>query len=145
MSEIAIRAVESLADVRQLVRLYGQVWPGSFGIIDLLTSTADCLVLAKGPFSVIGYTFVEPDLQRGFAELQDIAVDPEHQGRGLGTRLLAAVMARYPAIKLMAEAGKPELTRFYERAGFRTEQVVENYYEVGRDGLRMAWRRAQRA
>jgi ribosomal protein S18 acetylase RimI-like enzyme len=142
MSDTAIRTVESLSDVRQLVRLYGQVWPGSFGVVDLLTSAADCLLLTDAGGSVIGYAFVERDLERGFAELQDIAVDAEHRGRGLGAQLLAAVMARYPAVKLMADARNADLVRFYQRAGFYTDIVVENYYEVGRDGVRMSWRRA---
>jgi ribosomal protein S18 acetylase RimI-like enzyme len=141
MSDTGIRAVESLSDVRQLVRLYGQVWPGSFGIVDLLTSAADCLLLTDAGGAVIGYAFVERDLERGFAELQDIAVDAEHRSRGLGARLLAAVKERYPALKLMADARNKDLVRFYQRAGFYTDIVVENYYEVGRDGVRMSWRR----
>ena len=45
MGDVVIRAVTCFADVRQLVRLYGRAWPGSFGVVDLLGSDADCLLL----------------------------------------------------------------------------------------------------
>ncbi len=142
MGDVVIREVSGIADVRQLVRLYGRVWPGSFGIVDLIASDADCLLLTEGGTGIAAYAFVEPDEERAFAELQDIGVDPETRGRGHGGALLAEVQRRYPAVKLIADATKPELLRFYERAGFRTECLVENYYAIGRDGARMSWRRA---
>jgi ribosomal protein S18 acetylase RimI-like enzyme len=140
MSEGTIRGVTSFEDVRQLVRLYGRAWPGSYGVVDLLASDADCLLLFDPPDRLVGYAFVEPDPARGFAELQDIAVDPDCRGRGLGHALLAAVQERYPALKLTADATRGELLRFYERAGFAAESTVENYYAIGRDGVRMGWR-----
>ena len=141
MSRHTVREVTSLADVRGIVRLYAKVWPGSFGIVDLLGSDAACLLLHEEPDSVAGYCFVELDPARGFAELQDIAVDPEHRRRGLGALLLGEVQLRYDAVKLIAEASRPSLLRFYERAGFTVESVIENYYAIGRDGARMSWRR----
>ena len=141
MSGHEVREVSSLADVRGLVRLYAKVWPGSFGIVDLLGSDAACLLLFEEPELVAGYCFVEPDPARGFAELQDIAVDPGHRRRGLGAQLLGAVQARYDSLKLIADTSRPSLLRFYERAGFRLESVIENYYAIGRDGARMSWRR----
>ncbi len=141
MGDVVVRGVRSLEDIRQLVRVYGRVWPGSFGIVDLLASDAECLLLVQDGTRVAGYAFVEPDAARGFAELQDIAVDTEDRGRGLGRALLAAVQQRFDALKLIADSTKPELLRFYEAAGFRTEAVVENYYAIGRDGTRMSWRR----
>ncbi len=142
MGDVVIREVTGFEDVRKLVRLYGRVWPGSFGIVDLLASDAACLLLTEGRGDIAAYAFVEPDAARAFAELQDIGVDPDARGRGLGRALLAEIQVRYPAVKLIADATKPELLRFYERAGFATEMIVENYYAIGRDGVRMSWRRA---
>ena len=142
MGDHTIREVSTFEDVRQLARLYARAWPGSFGLPDLLSSDADCLLLFDPPDRLAGYAFVEPDAARGFAELQDIAIDPDCRGRGLGRALLAAAQERYPALKLIADAGKGDLLRFYEGAGFARETVVENYYAVGRDGVRMVWRRA---
>ncbi len=141
MSPYQVRGVESLADVQRLVRLYARVWPGSFGIVDLLGSGADCLLLAGAHGTIAGYCFLESDPRRGFTELQDIGIEPEQRGRGLGGTLLGAVQQRHDAVKLIADATKPELIRFYERAGFAVEHVIENYYAIGRDGARMWWRR----
>lgn len=141
MSGYRVRGVESLADVQCLVRLYARVWPGSFGIVDLLGSDGDCLLLVDDRETVAGYCFLEWDPRREFAELDDIGIDPIRQGRGLGGRLLDAVQVRHDAVKLIADATKPRLIRFYERAGFTVETAIENYYSIGRDGLRMCWSR----
>ena len=56
-----------------------------------------------------------------------IGVDPDHQGRGIGGALLAAVLGRCDAEKIPAylEASTPDNRRLYERHGFRaTEEVT---------------------
>jgi ribosomal protein S18 acetylase RimI-like enzyme len=55
-----------------------------------------------------------------------VGVDPEHQGRGIGSALLRAVLDRCDETGVPAylEASKPENARLYERHGFRiTEEV----------------------
>ena len=54
--------------------------------------------------------------------------------------LLAALQARYPALKLVARSSH-RLLRFYRDLGFQEEGRFENYYAAGRDGVRLAWRR----
>jgi ribosomal protein S18 acetylase RimI-like enzyme len=136
-----VRAIRGLADVRAVVRLYRQVWKNSFGIVDLLAGASAGLVLVNETGAVEGYAFVEEDARRGFAEVVDIAVSARHRGQGHGRRLLAALQARYPALKLVARRGSAGLLRFYRDAGFAEEGRFENYYAAGRDGVRLAWRR----
>ncbi len=135
-----VRGIRGLADVRGVVRLYRQVWKNSFGIVDLLADASAGLVLTDGAGEVAGYAFVEQDEGRGFAEVVDIAVSARHRGRGHGRSLLAALQARYPALKLVARSSR-RLLRFYRDLGFREEGRFENYYAAGRDGVRLAWRR----
>jgi ribosomal protein S18 acetylase RimI-like enzyme len=65
-----------------------------------------------------GFGFVQPEIP----ELA-IAVLPEHQGRGVGTQLLKALISVaaevYPAISLSVRANNPAV-RLYERLGFRS-------------------------
>jgi ribosomal protein S18 acetylase RimI-like enzyme len=71
-------------------------------------------------------------------------VSARHRGRGHGRRLLAALQARYPALKLMARLGSPGLLRFYRGMGFVEEGRCQNYYAAGRDAVRLVWRRPGR-
>jgi ribosomal protein S18 acetylase RimI-like enzyme len=138
---MTVRELRGLADVRGVVRLYRQVWKNSFGIVDLLADTGVGLVLVDEKGAVTGYAFVEEDPRRGFAEVVDIAVASRHRGRGHGRKLLEALQARYPALKLVARNSSAKLLRFYRDLGFEEEGRFENYYAAGRDGVRLAWRR----
>ncbi len=137
-----VRELRGLADVRGVVRLYREVWKNSFGIVDLLADASTGLVLVDKAGAVAGYAFVEQDARRGFGEVVDIAVSAGLRGRGHGRRLLAALQARYPALKLVANQGSSRLLRFYRDMGFQEDGRFENYYAAGRDGVRMAWRRS---
>jgi ribosomal protein S18 acetylase RimI-like enzyme len=107
---VKVRELRGLADVRGVVRLYREVWKNSFGIVDLLADASAGLVLADESGAVAGYAFVEQDEGRGFAEVVDIAVSARHRGRGYGRSLLAALQARYPALKLVARASDGDIT-----------------------------------
>jgi ribosomal protein S18 acetylase RimI-like enzyme len=50
-------------------------------------------------------------------------------------------MTAYPRVKLVVRAQNAPLVAFYEKLGFVAEGIIENYYDVGEDGLRMTWSR----
>ena len=56
-----------------------------------------------------------------YAFLQFLGVDPERQGRGLGTALLAPLLERCDrdGVRAYLDATSPRNKRFYERHGFR--------------------------
>jgi ribosomal protein S18 acetylase RimI-like enzyme len=58
--------------------------------------------------------------------LYALGVDPAHQGKGLGSALLHAVLARCDADRACAylEASTPANARLYARHGFRTTQEL---------------------
>ena len=65
-----------------------------------------------------------------FFEVVDIAVLPEHQGRGLGRRIMASLMnyihthaPRSAYVSLMADHGTPA---FYERFGFQRAELPKS-------------------
>ena len=74
------------------------------------------------------------------ARLDQLFVEPAHQGRGIGTRLLTTALARMPpTVMLNVFEGNGPARRFYERRGFRkvgrflneTENAVELVYQRG--------------
>ena len=134
----AIERVSWLSRVRDIIEIHDATWSRSTGILDLLAKSTECFVIVDEEGRVRGYCFVEEDRRRGFFELQDIAVGPDHRNRGLGRTLMASVMSACPGIKLMTRAGRPAVS-FFRGLGFVQEQIVENYYDVGEDALRMSW------
>ncbi len=63
-----------------------------------------------------------------------IAVHPDHRGRGIATRLIAAAVARLKALKmteveLHVEIVKTGAIHLYERLGFKIRRVVTADYE----------------
>ena len=65
-----------------------------------------------------------------FFEIVDIAILPEHQGRGLGRRIMEALMdyirdhaPRSAYVSLMADHGTPA---FYERFGFQKAELPKS-------------------
>ena len=76
------------------------------------------------------------------ARLYSIAVDPEHQGRGIGWSLLraaeqAALERDAVYMRLEVRADDPVTQAFYARAGFRKFGVQTHYYDDDADAVRM--------
>lgn len=138
---LRVKHLLSLKVVNAIVGLHNEVWNNSPGIIDLLKNSSDCFVLFDEKNHVIGYAFVEEDRKRGFVELQDIAVSPEHQGRGGGKILMRSIMRKYGRIKLIVRESNSRLIAFYKNLGFELESVIENYYDINEDGARMSWQK----
>jgi GNAT superfamily N-acetyltransferase len=84
--------------------------------------------------TVAGFATVLGDGQ--VRELEDLFVDPEHQGRGIGATLVADAvsLARADGATRLEVSGNPHAARFYAGVGF--ERVGEVRTELG-PGIRM--------
>jgi ribosomal protein S18 acetylase RimI-like enzyme len=136
-----VEHLSSLNVINAIVALHNEVWNNSTGIIDLLKNSSDCLVLFDENDHVIGYAFMEEDRKRGFFELQDLAVSPKHQGQGGGKILMQSIMKKYSRIKLIVRESNARLIAFYKNLGFEMESMIENYYDINEDGVRMSWQK----
>ena len=96
-------------------------------------------MLAERGSKLAGYTCFGPvPMTESSFDLYWIAVHPDFQGKGLGRMLLAETEKRirkaggrrlYVETSLRAQY---ETTRtFYEKAGFRLESVLEDFYAQG--------------
>jgi ribosomal protein S18 acetylase RimI-like enzyme len=98
-------------------------------------------VVAEVDASVAGYAcFGATPMTKGTFDLYWIAVDPAHQGRGLGRALLRAaedaVRAKGGRLLLVETAGKPgyaSTRAIYEACGYVEVARVPDFYEVGDD------------
>jgi mycothiol synthase len=61
-----------------------------------------------------------------------LAVDPDHQGRGLGARLLHAVLAAADGrqVRLNVASDNPNAVKLYERVGMRQAWRVDDYQKA---------------
>lgn len=71
-----------------------------------------------------------------------IVVDPEFQGIGVGKKLLehAEHIAKQKGaerLSLEASVDNKKLISWYNKFGFESTELMQDYYEEGRDGLRM--------
>ena len=62
------------------------------------------------------------------AEIESVHVHPDHRGKGVGTTLVRAAVARARAlgcyrVQLTSNVARPEAHRFYERLGFAPSHI----------------------
>jgi len=74
--------------------------------------------------------------------IHDLAVDPPHRRRGVGSALLAALTQaalreHISRLQLEVRVGNEAGLRFYERHGFRVTRRLAHYYEDRGAALRM--------
>jgi ribosomal protein S18 acetylase RimI-like enzyme len=84
----------------------------------------------------ISYTRPNPD----HAYIEEVQVDPDFQGRGIGSFALKAVLDELQAVPLVDLHTHPEnpAQSVYRRHGFQvTGEVVENYHGTGEPRIRM--------
>ena len=110
-------------------------------------------ILAAGVFAVscaqlngrvVGF-FVCRYSREGWAELSNLAVDPDFHNRGFGGLLLDEFMLLGVAkgcllFVLQVRPGNISARRLYEARGFRVEKRLPGYYADGEDALLMICR-----
>ena len=92
---------------------------------------------------VQGYACYGPvPLTQGAYDLYWIVVDPESQGKGVGSHLLKYVETdvlhrggRMILIETSSQESYGATVRFYERSGYHLEARIRDFYRVGDDKL----------
>jgi [ribosomal protein S18]-alanine N-acetyltransferase len=127
-------------------RSFAQPWSRGFFEKELTTAFARLVVAVDevGPRPmIVGYTCrwrVTDEVH-----VLNVAVHPEHRGRGLGRTLLEAVLAESRAagsraVFLEVRAGNVVARRLYRHLGFRELGVRRGYYGPGQDAIVMELR-----
>ncbi|MFD5276635.1 ribosomal protein S18-alanine N-acetyltransferase [Pseudarthrobacter sp. NPDC058362] len=115
-------------------------WPLQMFVDELSQPETRSYVVAEGASGIVGYAglmCIEP-----IADVQTIAVVPESEGRGIGSTLLAALIAearqrRAADVLLEVRADNPRAQQLYLRFGFEQIHVRPRYYRDGVDALIM--------
>jgi ribosomal-protein-alanine N-acetyltransferase len=101
------------------------------------------LVAESAGADIVGYAGLFAARDQG--EIQTIGVRPDHQGRGLGRRLLDALLAEARQrgcheVFLEVRTENQAAIALYERAGFEVTSRRRDYYGPGADALTMCRR-----
>ncbi|MGH6944988.1 MAG: peptidase C39 family protein [Geminicoccaceae bacterium] len=107
----------------------------------LSSNTAICLVAEQGG-QLLGYALVLFHGRTALARLYSMAVAPEHQGRGLGRELLAAVEAAAldvgaAVMRLEVHPANSAAIALYRSAGYVEFGIYHAFYEDDSNALRM--------
>ena len=79
---------------------------------------------------------VVTDESDGVLEIKNIAVKPEHQGKGYGKMLIDFIVQQYAGLYSVLQVGtgdSPLTVPFYEKCGFRRSHVVKNFFITNYD------------
>jgi ribosomal-protein-alanine N-acetyltransferase len=117
--------------------------PWSLGLFlgELRMPTSRCYVVALERHAVVGFAGLM--ITGTEAHVTNVAVRPEHQRRGIATRMLAtllreAVERGVSDATLEVRVGNPGAQELYRRFGFAPGGVRRNYYsDIGEDALIM--------
>jgi [ribosomal protein S18]-alanine N-acetyltransferase len=129
----------------EVVAIERVVYPRPWSVVTFRTELARDdrgYVVAHEGDEVVGYAGLA--FGAGDADVLTVAVMPERQGRGHGTRLVSALLdaaaARgVDAVTLEVRASDEGAQRLYRRAGFVDAGVRPGYYQDGEDARIMWW------
>ncbi len=149
LDQIEIRRLRH-ADVEKLAALTdstGFFYPEEITVAkELLTESATkgegsgyFVYVAESGDNLVGYVcFGQSPLTRGTWDIYWIATDPDHQGAGIGTRLLRKAeheISRKGGRLIVVETSSRELYRptrsFYLSRGYREMAIIPDFYDVG--------------
>jgi ribosomal protein S18 acetylase RimI-like enzyme len=103
---------------------------------ELAENTVEIIRLGDVAVGSIAYEEKSPD----HIYISGIIVRPEYQGRGIATKAIKEVLAKYPdaeRIDLVTHPDNPAL-KLYESLGFVVEERKENYWGEGQPRLILA-------
>lgn len=139
---VSIRPAER-ADLLGVIRIekasFPQPWPYD-AFLRFLDEPGFLVAVENG--LVLGYIVADAgeDFGTAVGHVKDLAVHPDHRGRGIGSRLLNRGLQRLRRqnagrVKLEVRASNEAAIGLYDRFGFETHHTIPNYYDDGEDAL----------
>ena len=135
--------IDHLDDVLRIDALvYPRPWSASLWRHELSQQFRRCYLVARLGPSVIGYAGMM--LLVDEAHVASVAVDPQHQGAGVATRLVAELLARgveagYDDFTLEVRMSNERAQALYRRFGFVPAGVRRNYYSDSNEDAMIMW------
>ena len=147
LNEILIRQAKpsDIPNVRKIeLETFHPAETFSYGFLHLMTTySRPFLVAANTQGELLGYLLGIP--QEAFVHIISVAVKPDFQGKGIGTKLLATFIEQmqkehHHCYRLELRKSNIRARRLYSRFNFQPIGTRQNYYFDGEDAIIMQLR-----
>lgn len=110
----------------------------------MIYSNLSFTIVVEENNKIIGYGTAEK-LNRNSMDIESIAILPEYQGKGYGSKLIEAIeneakKRNYKKIVLEVREKNENAKNFYLNHGYKIINFIENYYLLEFEGSRNAYR-----
>jgi ribosomal-protein-alanine N-acetyltransferase len=124
-------------------RSYATPWSRSMFASELAKPTSICLGAFSGEEGLLGYLIISRYVDAW--HVMNIAVDPDHRGRGVARALFDELFERTAddplrGYTLEVRVSNDEAIRLYDRLGFRSRGVRRGYYTDNREDALVMWK-----
>ena len=147
MTTIQLRRL-GLADLDAIERIekrsYPTPWSRSMFAGELAKPSSICLgAYDADTEELVGYLIISRYVDAW--HVMNVAVDPDHRGRGVGTMLLERLFALTAddarrGYTLEVRVSNATAIRLYERLGFRARGIRRGYYTDNREDALIMWK-----
>ena len=138
--ELDLRHLDAIETIEK--RAYPTPWSRSMFASELAKPTSICLGAFEGE-DLVGYVINSRYVDAW--HVMNVAVDPQHQRRGIATMLLEHLFEQTRdderrGYTLEVRVSNTAAIRLYERLGFRSRGVRRGYYTDNREDALIMWR-----
>ena len=147
MTAVAVRIrtldLDDLSAIESIeLRAYPTPWSRSMFASELAKPTSICLGAFEGD-RLVGYLINSRYVDAW--HVMNVAVDPEHQGRGIATRLLEHLFELTAddgrrGYTLEVRVSNREAIKLYEKLGFERHGIRRGYYTDNREDALIMWK-----
>jgi ribosomal-protein-alanine N-acetyltransferase len=144
--EIRILELRDLSAIEKIEqKAYPTPWSRSMFASELAKPTSICLGAFEGP-DLVGYVINSRYVDAW--HVMNVAVDPEHQRRGVATALLERLFEltsddERRGYTLEVRVSNEDAITLYEKLGFESRGIRRGYYTDNREDAVIMWRDAR--
>jgi len=144
MIEIRTLGTADLAAIERVERRsYPTPWSRSMFASEIAKPTSICLGAVEPGAGLVGYLIISRYVDAW--HVMNVAVDPDHRGRGIARTLFDDLFARTAedggrGYTLEVRVSNEEAIRLYERLGFKSRGVRRGYYTDNREDALVMWK-----
>ena len=141
--EIRRLSIGDLSEIEEIEqRAYKTPWSRSMFASELAKGTSICLGAFEGD-QLVGYIVNSRYVDAW--HVMNVAVDPDHRGRGIATMLLERLFELTDeddgrGYTLEVRVSNREAIRLYEKLGFERHGIRRGYYTDNREDALIMWR-----